>query len=237
MAKLEEVVLRDITGNRPAAGIAGRLFFDTTLVKMQRDTGAAWEDVEGGGLANPMTNQGDIIVGGGGGAAGRLAVGLNTQVLTSDGTDPGWAAAGGGGYTEGARVYNSGNISVNDVTTTLLTYDSERYDTDAIHDIGVNPGRLTCKTAGKYSISTHVRFQADADGYRIVYIKLNGTTNIAIQEGNAPSGGSMIISCETKYDLAENDYVETLVYFLAGNVLNVEATGNYSPEFAMQRIG
>jgi len=50
VAKLEEVILRDITGNRPAAGIAGRLFYDTTLEKWQRDTGAAWEDCEPPGM-------------------------------------------------------------------------------------------------------------------------------------------------------------------------------------------
>lgn len=42
----EDLVLRDITANRPAAGKPGRLFFDSTLNKMQRDNGATWDDVE-----------------------------------------------------------------------------------------------------------------------------------------------------------------------------------------------
>lgn len=43
---LAQVILRDTAGNRPTAGTAGRLFYDTTNSKMQRDNGDAWEDVE-----------------------------------------------------------------------------------------------------------------------------------------------------------------------------------------------
>lgn len=57
MADLEDLILRDATGNRPAAGIAGRLFYDTTLEKWQRDTGADWEDCE---PAAGMVDAGDV---------------------------------------------------------------------------------------------------------------------------------------------------------------------------------
>lgn len=51
----EALILRDIAGNRPAAGKPGRLFYDTTNGKWQRDTGSAWEDCEpaaGSSLSN-----------------------------------------------------------------------------------------------------------------------------------------------------------------------------------------
>jgi len=51
----EDLILRDITGNRPAAAIPGRLFYDTTLEKWERDTGAAWEDCE------PAAAGGDML--------------------------------------------------------------------------------------------------------------------------------------------------------------------------------
>lgn len=50
----EDLILRDIAASRPAAGIPGRLFFDTTNSKFQRDTGAAWEDCEGAGGSGDM---------------------------------------------------------------------------------------------------------------------------------------------------------------------------------------
>lgn len=48
-------------------------------------------------LANPMTDAGDIIIGGTGGTPTRLPGGSNTYVLTMVGGVPAWAAGGGGG--------------------------------------------------------------------------------------------------------------------------------------------
>jgi hypothetical protein len=47
MAKLSEVILRDALASRPAAGLAGRLFYDTTNSILYRDSGADWEAIEG----------------------------------------------------------------------------------------------------------------------------------------------------------------------------------------------
>lgn len=47
MSALADVVLRDTLVNRPAAGIAGRLFYDTTNSQLQRDNGSSWDSVEG----------------------------------------------------------------------------------------------------------------------------------------------------------------------------------------------
>ena len=61
----EDLVLRGATGSRPAAGKPGRLFYDTTLEKWQRDTGAAWEDCEpaGGGAGSDTTAIHDNVSG------------------------------------------------------------------------------------------------------------------------------------------------------------------------------
>lgn len=45
MSTLASVIQRDTAANRPAASIAGRLFFDTTNTKLQRDNGSSWDDV------------------------------------------------------------------------------------------------------------------------------------------------------------------------------------------------
>ena len=55
-----------------------------------------WDNVKAtnapGGMDNPMTAPGDIIVGGTGGTATALPVGAGGEVLTSDGTTASWAA-------------------------------------------------------------------------------------------------------------------------------------------------
>lgn len=53
-------------------------------------------------VENVVTTQGDLIVGGSGGAIERLGIGAASTVLTSDGSAISWAAGGGGG---GVIVY------------------------------------------------------------------------------------------------------------------------------------
>lgn len=58
---------------------------------------------------SPITNTGDLIVGTGANAAGRLGIGANTQILTSNGNTIVWAnaAAGGGGGGANVAVVNT----------------------------------------------------------------------------------------------------------------------------------
>jgi hypothetical protein len=48
------------------------------------------------------------------------------------------------------RVYNSGNQTISNATWTDLTFDSELYDTDTMHDTSSNTNRITFTTAGVY---------------------------------------------------------------------------------------
>jgi len=50
----------------------------------------------GGGMANPMTTNQDLIVGGGSGLPGRLGIGANNQVLSIVSGVVGWAASAAG---------------------------------------------------------------------------------------------------------------------------------------------
>ena len=146
-------------------------------------------------------------------------------------------SAAGSGYTQGARVYNSGDIVVANSGWTVLTFDSERYDTDGIHDTGSNTSRLTCQTAGKYLIIGNAGFEAFA-GWAGLGIYLNNTTVIAQvghQFNNADSFPQMVIS--TIYNLAQTNYVELRANQISAGNKNVKAVANFSPEFMMQRIG
>lgn len=176
---------------------------------------------------------GGDVVGPASATDGHLAVfdGATGKVI-KDGGAPG----GGGGYTQGARVYNNANITISTASDTALTFNSERYDADTIHDTGSNTSRLTCKTAGKYIIVGHVEFASNATGARQVFIRLNGTTDIGRQAYLSP-GSATRFCITTIYDLALNDYIELVVWQNSGGNLDVVAAGNRSPEFSMQRIG
>jgi hypothetical protein len=133
-----------------------------------------------------------------------------------------------------ARVSNTADQSIPHATLTALAFDTERFDTDGIHDTVTNNSRLTCKTAGKYQITAQVRWQSNATGYREIRIRLNGTTQICIVRQGAHGLDMQVVT--TLYDLGVDDYVEVMVYQNSGGALNVEKVAQYSPEFMMVKV-
>jgi hypothetical protein len=176
------------------------------------------------------------------GVPGRLFYASDTDALyrdngsTWDQLEP--VSSGSGGYTEGARVYNNADIAISNDSGTALTFNSERYDTDTIHDTVTNTGRLTCKTAGVYIISANIEFAAHSTGTRQVFIRLNGSSYIAMTN-SAPVASPLAhrFSISTIYKLEVSDYLTLEVYQSSGGNLNVVSASARSPEFAMQRIG
>lgn len=140
------------------------------------------------------------------------------------------------------RVFHNANQSLTTSVSTVLAFNSERFDTaggaaSTQHDTVTNNSRLTCLYAGKYEISASISFDANATGVRQVLFKLNATTTIA--QILVPSAGATFVtslSLNTLYDLAVNDYVETFAFQSSGGALNVGTFANHSPEFMMCRI-
>lgn len=137
----------------------------------------------------------------------------------------------------GARVYHNANQSIADATSTILSFNSEDYDTDGIHDNVTNNSRLTCQTAGKYTITASISFDANNTGDRSAAFVLNGTTSISGQRVLPSNNGYTMLTPVVIYDLSVSDYVEVRVYQNSGGALNVVFGAEYSPYFIMQRIG
>lgn len=96
MTLLQTVIARGTHASRPAAAIAGALYYETDTFTMFRDTGSAWEIVD---IADIITTKGDILVGSAADVIGRLGVGSNNQVLTADSAQTlgvKWATAASG---------------------------------------------------------------------------------------------------------------------------------------------
>ena len=134
------------------------------------------------------------------------------------------------------RVYNDANISIPNATYTVLTFNTERYDSDNIHNLASATDRLTCNTVGKYLIWGHVFFGSNATGIRQLLIKLNGSTYIMRSPHSIDNTGSYCLAM-TVAELSVDDYVELLVYQNSGGALLVNYSTLVSPEFGMQRIG
>ena len=137
------------------------------------------------------------------------------------------------------RANNSGVISHTSGTGTIITLDSERWDTDTMHSTSSNTGRLTATTAGRYQITGHVEWaQSPAPGLRRIQVRLNGSTILATQDCETNPLGDATVACSisTHYNLAATDYVELIGTQRAVTTLNVNSTSNYSPEFEMVKV-
>ena len=140
-------------------------------------------------------------------------------------------------HYQGARVFHSAAYAIPHNTLTILAFNSERYDTNSIHDNVANNSRLTCQTDGMYIISFSCEWPGDAAGIRLTQILLNGTTRIGQWAFNSFGPNYIDLSFSTIYDLSVGDFVQIRVFQDSGGVLNIPSIGNYTPEFMMQRIG
>jgi hypothetical protein len=170
---------------------------------------------------------GELITWGADGKATTVAVGATTHVLTSNGA--GAAPSMQAITAEGARVYNSANISVSNTTNTTLTFDSEAFDT-GLHSTSTNTERLTIVRAGIYIVFATVRWAGHATGIRASYLLLNGSNSILAsgshQLGTAPDANAYVQQVISIAKLAVDDYMTVVVYQSSGGSLNVEVSGS-----------
>lgn len=134
------------------------------------------------------------------------------------------------------RVYNSANISINDSTTTALTYNSELSDPTGMHSTSSNTHRITIATAGVYLFVSHTRFAANTTGSRAAVMRHQGTTEVARDVRSASTSGfDNSVSLTALYPMAASEWMDIAVYQNSGGALNVEASGA-SPSFSAVRV-
>lgn len=141
----------------------------------------------------------------------------------------------------GCRVYHNAAQSVPDNTEVTVAFNSERYDTDAMHDTVTNNGRITFNTAGRYVVGGLLEFAAASD-YVLFYggLRLNGVTSIDEDAKTAiTAAATPHIKLVTTYKFAVGDYVEFRVFQdnSANLARNLLALPNRSPEFWASWIG
>ena len=176
------------------------------------------------------------------------------------GVDPDWPAAPfsagatvlGGVYADalaryesatrfvGARVYNTGNVTIPNNTQTAIPLDSERYDTHAFHSTVTNPSRLTIPAgmAGYYHMGGSFQWAVSgAPSLRLAIIQLNGTTPIAVNGYQAANAANTYSNISCDYHLAVGDYVELHAYQLSAADLDIQANIAWSPELWIHRVG
>lgn len=142
------------------------------------------------------------------------------------------------------RVFHNANQSITNNTETSLAFNSERFDTDNMHDTVTNNSRITFNTAGIYVVSAAVQFAADAGGdYTTSYVVLRrgGSSPIALQtQGTFTTtafGPHFAIS--TIFKFAAADYVEVRAFQVntSAGANNVLTGGEHSCDFGAVWVG
>lgn len=125
------------------------------------------------------------------------------------------------------QVKNSATQAVAHNTNTVLTFDTENFDTDAMHSTASNTGRITFNTAGTYRVSATVTFVTPgsaAGQYCLIFIRKNGVTKLrgsTVYCVNSAVNTEVTVS--TLVAAAATDYVEVVAYQNTGVSVNAQS--------------
>lgn len=127
------------------------------------------------------------------------------------------------------RVYRSGNQSVATGASVNVTFNAEGYDNNTMHDLSVNPDRVTIKTAGLYRITAQTAYAANATGRRASLVRRNGgAVPLLYSNAQAVSAGFTTVFTSGLLNLVVNDYLTLEVTQDSGGPLDVLEGSGYT---------
>lgn len=139
-----------------------------------------------------------------------------------------------GGNVPACRAYHNVNQLVTTGVPLALALNSERFDSDGMHDNATNNSRITAKTAGVYLVTGGLFFPAYAGGYRALQLRVNGGTIIGhtMQKGDSAGSYGYSLNASALWRFALNDYVEMVAAHDAAANQNAEVGSSYAPELS-----
>lgn len=140
-------------------------------------------------------------------------------------------------YAPGARITHSANQSTTNNTNFTLAYDTSIENDSGYWSSGANT-KLTIPAGygGRHLVTLSLRWAANAVGYRLATIQLNGATPLAIDiRDSGASEVAQAISFTRRF--VAGDYIESYVRQTSGGALAVAALSEYSPVLTITRLG
>jgi hypothetical protein len=130
------------------------------------------------------------------------------------------------------RVIKTATMNVTNAIDTLITWDSEVYDTDSMVNLGASSSQITIGTTGIYVITAGLSFSANGTNRRAMWVTKNGTdyTN-GICGLNVPTQAtaSTVLVTTTTINLVADDVIRMYGYQNSGVTLTIPASAS-APE-------
>ena len=172
-----------------------------------------------------ITTAGDLLYGTAADTVARLGIGTAGQVLkvNSGATAPEWGAAAGASLVGCSVIKITTAQTLATGTATVITFNSEEFDTDGFHDNVTNNSRITIPSGkgGKYLLVAQVQIAANATGYRSLGFFKNGSTVADTnQQGPSPTLSSRL-NASVVVEAVANDYFEVIAAQNSGGNLDV----------------
>lgn len=120
----------------------------------------------------------------------------------------------------GCSLRRTANQSIADNNLNAISWDTEFYDTDAMHDLVTNPTRITVPQAGLYLISGKIRIDATTPTYYEIAIYKNGSVigNHTSKDYKVATSRQFALGAVVR--LAANDYIEIFGRCSGGSARN-----------------
>ena len=125
----------------------------------------------------------------------------------------------------GVSCSKSSTQSINNATWTVVTFNTEQFDTNNFHDNSSNTSRITIPTGrgGYYLLSGTLTFASNATGARGVQINKNGSQLFNPTFITTVNGFDSSYPFSLTISLVGGDYVEVLGYQNSGGALNLQS--------------
>ena len=130
------------------------------------------------------------------------------------------------------RVTHSALTQIPGVSNTGLNWDTERFNTGAIHSTSVNSSRITFGSTGLWMVGANIEFSSNVQGDPRVRIYLNDTNPIVAAAGPLVGSKAQILCPSGLWNVtAAADYITCVVDQTSGSTSRILLTADSSPEF------
>jgi len=125
-----------------------------------------------------------------------------------------------------AKADRSTNQTIPNLTYQTISFDTETYDTDGMFT-PTNTKVYAKRFGGYYLVIGSGGFQPNATGYRIIFLRKNGTTSLAVHDFMPNGTYELVLEVEAIVYMNVNDYVELMVLQSSGGNLDTAGGGGF----------